>query len=202
MPRGTRTSVSHARITLVRSPRPSEPRTRTVGRRASTSCGSMLFSSAAPTTCQPASRASSSVRGKLRAACTSISSIAPALALLTTGVSGAEFFAETSTPDAPRKKAERRSAPRFCGSVTSSSASQSGASAPSVPSSLGGGSFCSGANSSGSHNMTMPWCGLLSHIMLSWCLSARSTVTPASAASSSTSATAPPSLRFARSIDS
>jgi hypothetical protein len=46
--------------------------------------------------------------------CKGISSAAPALALLTTGVSGAQFLLQPSTPMAPRQYAERSMAPRFC----------------------------------------------------------------------------------------
>lgn len=55
-----------------------------------------------------------SVRCMLFAACTGASSMAPALALLTAGLSGAQLRAEVSTPDAPRHHALRRMAPRFC----------------------------------------------------------------------------------------
>jgi hypothetical protein len=47
----------------------------------------------------------------------------PAEALDTVAVSGAEFFSHTTTELTPRKYAVLRIAPRFCGSVTSSSAS-------------------------------------------------------------------------------
>ena len=76
---------------------------------------------------RPASRAASSVRGRFLAACTGASSIAPADALLTVGERLHVFLALTRTPSTPRKSADRRSAPRFCGSVTSSSASHTGA---------------------------------------------------------------------------
>lgn len=46
--------------------------------------------------------------------CTVMASRAPALALATTGDSGAEFFAQQTTPVAPKKCADRSTAPRFC----------------------------------------------------------------------------------------
>ena len=69
---------------------------------------------AAPTTDQPRRRASASVWGKLRQECTGISSSAPELALETTALRGAELRRQVSTPAAPRKKAERSAAPKFC----------------------------------------------------------------------------------------
>eukprot|EP00325_Prymnesiales_sp_UTEX-LB-985_P013610 CAMPEP_0174748530 /NCGR_PEP_ID=MMETSP1094-20130205/93696_1 /TAXON_ID=156173 /ORGANISM="Chrysochromulina brevifilum, Strain UTEX LB 985" /LENGTH=99 /DNA_ID=CAMNT_0015953587 /DNA_START=174 /DNA_END=470 /DNA_ORIENTATION=- len=75
MPRGMRTTSVQARRMLVRSPWPSEPRTRTVGFELSSCAGSTLCCSAAPTTCQPESEASVRVRTRLRAAWTWINSI-------------------------------------------------------------------------------------------------------------------------------
>lgn len=46
--------------------------------------------------------------------CRVISSIAPADALLTTGLRGAQFREQASTPDTPRQYADRSMAPRFC----------------------------------------------------------------------------------------
>lgn len=53
-------------------------------------------------------------RGAHLQACTVIASSAPALALDTTGDGGALLRWHVSTPAAPRKKAERRAAPKFC----------------------------------------------------------------------------------------
>ena len=50
----------------------------------------------------------------LAQAWTGMNSTAPALALLTAGVSGAELRAQVSTPAAPRKYAARTAAPMFC----------------------------------------------------------------------------------------
>ena len=51
---------------------------------------------------QPASAAAARVRGMLWQKCTAMASRAPTLALATTGDRGAEFFAQHSTPVAPR----------------------------------------------------------------------------------------------------
>jgi hypothetical protein len=50
--------------------------------------------------------------------CSVISSIAPADALLTTGMSGAQFLEQASTPETPKQYADRSMAPKFCCSTT------------------------------------------------------------------------------------
>ena len=67
----------------------------------------------APRTCHPEAAAAERVRGRLRDEWTGINSRAPALALLTTGLSGELLRAQLSTPAAPRKNADRRAAPKF-----------------------------------------------------------------------------------------
>ena len=68
----------------------------------------------APMTAQPSSLARERVRGMEWQAWMGRCSSAPALALLTTGDSGAELRPQHSTPAAPRKYAARIAAPRFC----------------------------------------------------------------------------------------
>ena len=65
-------------------------------------------------TCQPCCAAWVSVRGMLLQAWMGMNSTAPALALLTAGVSGAELRAHARTPAAPRKYAALTAAPMFC----------------------------------------------------------------------------------------
>ena len=84
------TSFWQAFLTFVLKPKPSLPRTSTVGCFMQTSKQFMAFGSAdAPKTCQPDSAAAASVLGRFCAECTGIASMAPALALLTTGDKGA-----------------------------------------------------------------------------------------------------------------
>ena len=68
----------------------------------------------APMTAQPSSLARERVRGMEWQAWMGRCSSAPALALLTTGDSGAALRPQHSTPAAPRKYAARIAAPRFC----------------------------------------------------------------------------------------
>ena len=63
---------------------------------------------------QPCCAAWVRVRGMLAQAWMGMNSTAPALALLTAGVSGAELRAQVRTPAAPRKYAARTAAPMFC----------------------------------------------------------------------------------------
>eukprot|EP00967_Tisochrysis_lutea_P146983 scaffold278463_cov28-Tisochrysis_lutea.AAC.2 len=196
--RETRTSALHSRRTDVRRPLPSEPSTSTIGAVGLSSFTVTELSNEAPATVHPASLASLSVRTRLRVEWTVISSIAPAEARETAGVSGAEFFSETRTPAAPKKSAERSNEPRFCGSVTSSRASQTGRAPPSG----GGGSERIGLKFSFSASSAIPWCGRLFVIKFSRCLSTRSTGTPASVAIRSAVVMSPPSLRLASTMES
>lgn len=68
--------------------------------------------------------------GRFLALWTGSTSIAPEDALLTTGDSGAELRWHVTTPAAPRYSAERKMAPKFCGSLTSSSATHTGGGKP------------------------------------------------------------------------
>ncbi len=80
--------------------------------------------------------ASARKSARLRTRATGRCSTAPADALQTAGVTSAERRSGMTTPVAPAASAVRQIAPRFCGSVTSSSATSqaSGAASSSVAS--------------------------------------------------------------------
>mmetsp|Transcript_28990 Transcript_28990/g.77977 ORF Transcript_28990/g.77977 Transcript_28990/m.77977 type:complete len:203 (+) Transcript_28990:378-986(+) len=190
-------NASHSRWMRVRMPLPSLPRTRIVGASHCSSCDGIARCPgppmAAPTTRHPFLRDWASVLTRLRVPCTGISSIAPAEALDAAGERRAELRLETRTPAAPRKWAERKSAPMFCGSWISSSASQTGGADPLGPPKAG--SAWSESSSSGSAASTTPWCGRLPAMLFSSPLSTGSTGSPASRARHLSSSRAATSLR-------
>mmetsp|Transcript_31378 Transcript_31378/g.50405 ORF Transcript_31378/g.50405 Transcript_31378/m.50405 type:complete len:230 (-) Transcript_31378:193-882(-) len=155
-PPSMRTMRLHARRTLVRSPLPSLPITSTDGLVIfSDVTSSARSSAAAPNTSHPSSVQRAKKRCMTPTLCTVTASMAPLLALLTTGESGALFLAHTTTPATPRKCADRIMAPRFCGSTTSSNASHRGG-APRVSQ---GGSESKATGSRGDASITTPLCG-------------------------------------------
>lgn len=149
-------SVQRVR-TFVRNPAPSLPKTSIVGCwRCIWLATIVAFSAAAPTMAHPSLWHCSRNLGKFLALCTSTHSKAPAEALLTVGDKGALLRAQVITPAVPRKNALRMMAPKFCGSATSSSTTQTGGF---LLSSTGGG-FDRWMKSRGSTSRINPWCGL------------------------------------------
>jgi len=121
----TRTKSEQALFTKVLNPLPSLPTTNTVRSPFSTRPNSDPESSAhAPRTFQPPSRNSPRSAGKSRVEYRGRRSNAPALAAETTGEGGLAFLEHTRTDTSRKKCADRRMAPKFCGSTTSSNASQ------------------------------------------------------------------------------
>jgi hypothetical protein len=177
LPQGMWTLWSHLEMMDWRRPWPSFPITRIVGwRSGSESRGIVSSPREVPTTCQPVFFDSSKSLMRLLAERTVMTSRAPAEALLTTGLSGAEFLEQMITSSTPKKKAERRMEPKFWGSVTSSRAKahlrngirRGGWVAYLNESSRGRQEI--GAISSGCARRTKPWWGLLSVIILRSCL--------------------------------
>mmetsp|Transcript_10253 Transcript_10253/g.38842 ORF Transcript_10253/g.38842 Transcript_10253/m.38842 type:complete len:221 (+) Transcript_10253:569-1231(+) len=182
LPPGMFTTCVAALFTSFRSPLPSLPKTMMVGALpTSISFSATLFAAtSAATTRYPCSAALCRKTGMFPTAFTVMISRAPAEALLTTGDSLAEFLRETRTPLAPKKYALRSIAPRFCGSVTSSKASQT--SRASV-------AFGTSEMSTGSiseHSKRTPWCGRPSHLLFNSPLSTETTFKSISLASCST----------------
>uniref|UniRef100_A0A0A0M1R3 Uncharacterized protein n=1 Tax=Cucumis sativus TaxID=3659 RepID=A0A0A0M1R3_CUCSA len=101
---GILTSCEQDLSTKGLKPVPSLPKTRIVGAPGSTSFKSMDFEETdAPRTLQPFSAEDVKNCIMFLQYLSSINSSEPALALLTTPLNGAEFFAHKTTPDAPKK---------------------------------------------------------------------------------------------------
>ena len=115
---------------------------------------------------------------------TLIVSIAPEEALETTGERGAEFFAHTTTPSMFKKCAVRRMAPKFCGSMISSSASQRecsrflSVSAAFFPLPFSSNKLSMFSISKDVQSKATPWCGLDSVSMFKSCFVAYEIVHP------------------------
>ncbi|MCY1173873.1 hypothetical protein D9M73_140520 [compost metagenome] len=136
-------------------PLPSAPMIRMVGPVRSWSYRLTSASPAVPTTHKPRCWSFSRVRARLVTATSGITSAAPQAIFRTTGVRVADLSFGTITASAPAASAERRQAPRLCGSVTPSSTSNNGA--PSVRSSSSS-SIASPQTWLGLTSATTPWC--------------------------------------------
>ena len=118
---------SQVRATSGRTPSPSAPTTSASGpRRSSAPIGWAVGAVATAQLHSPAAFSSSSARTRLGTRAIGISSVAPALLLVTVPVTSVARCSGMITPVAPNRYAERTIAPRLCGSWMPSSTTTSG----------------------------------------------------------------------------